>query len=174
MTYAPHMTTLATPIGAVIITGDANAVHSVRISADGDEPALSIGAAKTPAEPPANSPTMVAARQISEYFDGTRRAFDLPLVPLPTERGEYLRAAISSIPYGSTATYGALARAHESGARAVGGACRRNPYPIIIPCHRVTSSNGAAENYSGGNGARTKLHLIAHEARYSDFFKPLL
>jgi methylated-DNA-[protein]-cysteine S-methyltransferase len=171
MTYAPHMTKLATPIGVVTITGDAAAIHSVRLSAGGDEPAPS---GTVPPLCPDDSPTMAAAAQIREYFDGTRRIFDLPLVPLDSARGQHLRAAIASIPYGSTATYGALARAHDSGARAMGGACRLNPYPIIIPCHRVTSSNGAAENYSGGRGAPTKLQLIAHEARHSDLFKPLI
>ena len=64
-------------------------------------------------------------------------------------------------------TYGALAKAHDSGARAVGGACAHNPYPIVIPCHRVTSSGGARENYSAGDGPVTKAWLIAHEARHS-------
>ena len=110
---------------------------------------------------------MQAAAQLKAYFDGNLQQFDLPLVPLPSVRGEALRAAIASIPYGETMTYGALAKAHDSSARAVGGACARNPYPIIIPCHRVTSSGGAKENYSAGHGPATKAKLIAHEARHS-------
>ena len=167
MTYAPHMTTLATPIGSIIITGDDKAVHSVRISSDEDDAVVCSAAENSLAGSPAGSPVMQAARQLRDYFDGKRTDFDLPLVPLASARGEALRAAIASIPYGETATYGALAAAHDSGARAVGGACRRNPYPVLIPCHRVTSSNGAPENYSGGNGPRTKAWLIAHEARHA-------
>lgn len=163
--------TLATPIGAVTITGDAQAIHTVRISSEDDADFASDNASPIC---PENSPTMAAARQIREYFDGTRREFDLPLVPLNSERGEHLRSAIISVPFGETATYGALARVHDSGARAVGSACQRNPYPIIVPCHRVTSSNGAAENYSGGKGVPTKLQLIAHEARHSNLFQNLI
>ena len=61
-----------------------------------------------------------------------------------------LRAAIASVPYGETMTYGALARAHDSGARAVGGACARNPYPIVIPCHRVIATGGGLGGYAYG------------------------
>lgn len=159
MTYAPHITTLATPIGSIIITGDDKALHSIRISSDEDDAVVSTG--------PASSPVMKAAAQLRSYFDGALRAFDLPLIPLKSPRGEALRDAIASVPYGETITYGALAAAHDSGARAVGGACRRNPYPIVIPCHRVTSSHGSPEHYSGGDGPRTKAWLITHEARHA-------
>lgn len=159
MTYAPHMVTLQTPVGAIVVTGDADAVTSIRISADDDDAVVCTG--------PADSPAMQAAAQIRAYFEGSLQQFDLPLVPLPSARGQALRAAIAGIPYGETLTYGALAKAHDSGARAVGGACAHNPYPIVIPCHRVTSSGGAKENYSAGRGPDTKAWLIAHEARHS-------
>jgi len=161
MTYAPHVRTLATPIGPVTIFGDARALHGVRIGHQGD-------AVADAGDAPDDSPVSVAAGQIDEYFAGVRQRFDVPLEPLVSARGEALRAAIAGIPYGETMSYGALAAAHDSGARAVGGACRRNPYPIIIPCHRVTSSNGAAENYSGGDGPTTKAWLNAHERRHRD------
>jgi methylated-DNA-[protein]-cysteine S-methyltransferase len=159
MTYAPHMTTLATPIGSIIITGDTRAVHSIRIGPEADDAVVCIA--------PADSPVMLAASQMRSYFDGVLHEFDLPLAPLPSARGEALRAAIASIPYAETMSYGALAKAHDSGARAVGGACRRNPLPIIIPCHRVTSSNGAPEHYSAGDGPDTKAWLLAHERRHA-------
>lgn len=160
MTYAPHHATLATPIGPVTITGDERVLTGVRIGSMIDAGAS--GSAE-PDHAPIGSPVAQAIQQMAEYFAGVRQSFDLPLAPLVSARGEALRAAIASIPYGETSNYGTLAKAHDSGARAVGGACRRNPYPIIIPCHRVTSSNGAAENYSGGDGPVTKSWLIAHE-----------
>jgi methylated-DNA-[protein]-cysteine S-methyltransferase len=160
MAYAPHHRTLATPIGPLILTGDERTLFAVHIGDDD-------GSAVEPDRSPEGSPVALAAQQIGEYFDGVRHSFDIPLAPLVSARGEALRAAIASIPYGETMSYGALARAHESGARAVGGACRRNPYPIIIPCHRVTSSNGAPENYSAGNGPDTKAWLLAHERRHA-------
>jgi methylated-DNA-[protein]-cysteine S-methyltransferase len=99
-----------------------------------------------------------AARQVTAYFAGTLRTFDLPLSPSESPQGAVLRAAIASIPYGQTRTYGALAAASGSVARAVGQACKTNPFPIIIACHRVISSSGP-EYYSGGDGLRTKTWL---------------
>lgn len=160
MTYAPHHATLATPIGPVTISGDSHAVHGVRIGHQGEAVTASVDA-------PAGSPVAEAAQQIEDYFTGVRQRFDLALVPLVSARGEALRHAIAAIPYGETMSYGALANSIDSAARAVGGACRRNPYPIIIPCHRVTSSNGAPEYYSGGDGPTTKAWLIAHERRHA-------
>lgn len=160
MAYVPHSACLQTPIGRVVISGDANALHRIRIlAADEDE-------ADTGDVPP-GSPVAEAARQISDYFAGKRTSFDLPLVPLKSKRGEALRQAIAGVGHGETMSYGALAQVASSGARAVGGACARNPYPIIIPCHRITSSGGAAEKYTAGEGPATKAWLIAHEARHS-------
>jgi methylated-DNA-[protein]-cysteine S-methyltransferase len=159
MAYAPHLMTVATPIGMVSVEGDDAVVTRIRIHGD-DEDAV-VGSA------PSSGAVKRAVEQLREYFNGTRRDFDLPLVPLSSRLGENLRAAIVSVGYGETLTYGALAKAYDSGARAVGGACAHNPYPIVIPCHRVTSSGGARENYSAGNGPATKAWLIAHEARHS-------
>lgn len=99
-----------------------------------------------------------AERQIAAYFGGRLTRFDLPLAPAPSAEGEALRRAIAAIPYGQTRTYGALASTCGSGARAVGQACRTNPFPIVIPCHRVVSATGP-EHYSGGEGPRTKTWL---------------
>jgi methylated-DNA-[protein]-cysteine S-methyltransferase len=67
------------------------------------------------------------------------------------------------IPYGETATYGGIAMALTSGARAVGTACGRNPLPIIVPCHRVLGSGGTEGGFSGGQGLPTKRKLLALE-----------
>lgn len=99
-----------------------------------------------------------AAEQMRAYFDGTLMRFDLPLDPLESEEGQHLRSAIAAIAYGHTLTYGALAAEAGSVARAIGQACKANPFPIVIPCHRVTSASGA-EYYSGGAGPRTKSWL---------------
>lgn len=159
MAYAPHHARLATPIGTVTVEGDAGAVTRITI--------LPEKCGESRIEAPPTSPVAMAAEQLHAYFAGECQAFDLPLVALSSARGEALRAAIASVPYGETLTYGTLAKAHDSGARAVGGACAHNPYPIVIPCHRVTSSGGAKENYSAGEGPVTKAWLIAHEARHS-------
>ncbi len=103
-----------------------------------------------------------ALDQIEAWFAGTRQIFDLPLAPLDSLEGETLRAGIASIPFGETMTYGALAARTGSVARAVGQACKINPFPIIIPCHRVVSTAGP-EYYSGGDGPRTKTWLLDFE-----------
>jgi methylated-DNA-[protein]-cysteine S-methyltransferase len=156
MAYALHRVALQTPIGSVLIEGDSAAVHAIGIGAV----SANVGTDTVPAD----SPVGIAALQLSEYFAGRRRDFTIPLAPLASERGMALRHGIVAIPYGQTLTYGALAKALGSAPRAVGQACRRNPLPIIVPCHRVTSSAGP-EFYSGGDGPDTKAWLIAHEAR---------
>ena len=74
-----------------------------------------------------------------------------------------LRDAIRAIPYGAQRSYGAVARTIDSGPRAIGQACRRNPMPIVIPCHRVTATGGIGF-YSGGKGVETKIWLLQHES----------
>lgn len=152
MAYAPHLARLATPIGMVEITGDADAVATLTIDPGQQDEII----------PPQDGPVAQAARQIREYFAGTRRQFDLPLAPAATPRGSVLRAAIAAVPYAETMTYGTLAALNDSSSRAVGQACARNPLPIIIPCHRVVSA-GRTEHYSGGDGTVTKAWLLAHE-----------
>ena len=106
-----------------------------------------------------------AGAQLAAWFEGRLRIFDLPLEPLSSPRGELLRAAIAAIPYGDSLSYGAVARTIGSGPRAIGQACRRNPFPIVIPCHRVIGSAGSIGYYSGGEGIVTKLWLLNHESR---------
>jgi methylated-DNA-[protein]-cysteine S-methyltransferase len=104
----------------------------------------------------------LVSTQMREWFVGQRRSFTVPLKPLASPRGNELRGAIAAIPYGTTLTYGQLAQLANSAPRAIGQACMRNQLPILVPCHRVTSS-GAKEYYSGGDGPATKAWLIAFE-----------
>jgi len=71
--------------------------------------------------------------------------------------------ALKTIPYGSTLTYGELASRIDSAPRAIGGACGRNPIPIIIPCHRVLAAGGRMGGYSGHEGTDTKEFLLRLE-----------
>jgi methylated-DNA-[protein]-cysteine S-methyltransferase len=144
---------IATPIGLVELTATESVLIGVRIDPSD----------QSPSDIPKNAALLkTAAAQVEDWFAGKRKGFDLPLAPLATARGEALRAGIAAIGYGHTLTYSQLARRIGSAPRAVGQACRRNPFPIIIPCHRVTSA-GAQEYYSGGDGPRTKAWLIAFE-----------
>ena len=93
-----------------------------------------------------------AAGQLGEYFAGERRTFDLPLAPEGTDFQRRVWAQLRAIPYGSTSTYGEVARAigATNGFRAVGLANGRNPIAIIVPCHRVIGADGSLTGYAGG------------------------
>jgi len=101
-----------------------------------------------------------AADQLEAYFDGELKQFDLPLDPHGTAFQKKLWRALEAIPYGSTLTYGELASRIDSAPRAIGGACGRNPIPIIIPCHRVLAAGGKMGGYSGHEGTDTKEFLL--------------
>ena len=104
-----------------------------------------------------------AAQQLSEYFAGTRRDFDLPLDPAGTPFQRRVWTEMARIPFGATESYGTLAHKTGSVARAVGGACGANPIPIVIPCHRVVAESGALGGFSGGTGPATKRALLELE-----------
>ena len=78
---------------------------------------------------------------------------------------------ISRIPYGQTMSYKEIAAriGHPNSSRAVANACGKNPYPIIIPCHRVISSNGKLEGYSGPGGISEKRRLLKNENNETKF-----
>lgn len=107
-----------------------------------------------------------AARQLRDYFAGTRLDFDLPLAPRGTVFRQQVWAAMRAIPHGSVLTYGDVARMLGTAPRAVGGACGANPIPVIIPCHRIVGGGGSPGGYSGLGGLRTKDWLLRHERRY--------
>lgn len=90
--------------------------------------------------------------QLGEYFAGERTDFDLPLAPTGTDFQQRVWAALRTIPYGETWSYGRLAEAvgQPGAARAVGLANGRNPISIVVPCHRVVGSSGKLTGYAGG------------------------
>ena len=149
--YARDAASIATPIGLVRVTGTADRIDSIAILAGGDAVATDAPAIRE------------ALRQIEAYFARRLTAFDLPLAPSPTDRGAVLRQGIVDIGYGQTASYGALATAIGSSPRAIGQACARNPFPIIVPCHRILGAGGRLGAYSAGNGPITKSRLLDHE-----------
>ncbi len=113
---------------------------------------------------PASSPLLAeAVKQLDAYFDGRLRAFDLPLRPAGTVFQRTVWSLMGDIPYAVTRTYGEFARILRTAPRPVGGACRRNPIPIVIPCHRVIGAGGRMTGYSGGRGIATKRALLRLE-----------
>ena len=109
-----------------------------------------------------------AITQLEEYFAGIRREFDLPLDLSGLEPAtRAVLAALQAIPYGTTVTYGELARRSGTGLppRAIGSVMGGNPVPLLVPCHRVVAGDGLG-GYSGGEpgrGRQTKLWLLEFE-----------
>jgi len=107
-----------------------------------------------------------AKMQLHEYFNGHRKAFDLPLAPEGTPFQLKVWNALLDIPYGETRSYKQIAAAagNEKACRAVGMANNRNPISIIIPCHRVIGSTGKLVGYGGG--LAIKEYLLELEQRF--------
>ncbi|HLO79154.1 MAG TPA: methylated-DNA--[protein]-cysteine S-methyltransferase [Magnetospirillum sp.] len=118
-------------------------------------------------EPPA--PVLERARdQLDAYFEGKLQAFDLPLDPMGTPFQKKVWQALARIPFGTTRSYGDLADELGTAPRALGGACGRNPLPILIPCHRVLAANRSLGGYSGMDGIDTKRFLLRLEGALTD------
>lgn len=101
-------------------------------------------------------------RWLDAYFAGEQpRPADMPVRLLGTPFQRRVWRRIASIPYGTTVTYGEIARAVGSAPRAVGGATGRNPLPLVIPCHRVVGADGSLVGFGGG--MRRKAWLLGHE-----------
>ncbi len=100
-----------------------------------------------------------AAAQLKEYFDGTRREFDLPLALEGTAFQVAVWKALQTIPYGETRSYGEIAHSigNPKACRAVGMANNRNRIAIIVPCHRVIGASGKLVGYGGGLDKKERL-----------------
>jgi len=116
-------------------------------------------------------PFRLVVLQLTEYFGGSRREFDLPLDPQVTEFQGLVLAALQAIPYGETRSYREIAEAigKPTALRAVGGANASNPLPIVIPCHRVIGSGGDLTGFGGGMEA--KRYLLDLERSHSGLFR---
>jgi methylated-DNA-[protein]-cysteine S-methyltransferase len=149
------------PVGPLLIAGDASAVNFIRFPENGAPEPPQPG--WTEAVP--RGALAVAAAQLREYFARQRRQFDLPLAPAGTLFQQSVWRALEDIPYGDTISYVELARrvGKPNASRAVGQANGRNPIPIVIPCHRVIAADGSLGGFGGG--LLTKITLLRLEGR---------
>jgi methylated-DNA-[protein]-cysteine S-methyltransferase len=110
-----------------------------------------------------SGPLPETVRQLTEYFGGARRDFELPMCLQGTEFQQRVWQALRQIPYGVTLSYGELAKrvSNPNALRAVGLANGRNPISILVPCHRVIGADGSLTGYGGG--LERKRWLLAHE-----------
>ncbi|MDT8446675.1 MAG: methylated-DNA--[protein]-cysteine S-methyltransferase [bacterium] len=107
-----------------------------------------------------NNPLLQSSqRQLEEYFRGQRQQFDLPLAPEGSQFQQAAWKVLCQIPYGQTIDYAEEARrmGRPGAQRAAGGANRRNPLPIIIPCHRVIRADGTLGGFASGDAWKRSL-----------------
>ena len=143
--------TISSPFGALTITEDAGNITKLSWSTGGTD----------------TNPLLEESKsQLDAYFAGTLTTFTLPLKVQGSDLQRRTCAAMQSIPFGETRTYGDLAKDLGASAQAIGQACGGNPIPIIIPCHRILGASNLG-GFSGGTGIETKVALLKHEGAAS-------
>ncbi|MGH3497224.1 MAG: methylated-DNA--[protein]-cysteine S-methyltransferase [Nocardioidaceae bacterium] len=143
-TDAPYSwTVVESPIGPLLVEARGASISGV-----------SFAPWSRPTQPSGDSTALAqAVSQLEEYFAGARREFSLPLAPQGTDFQRRVWTALTTIPYGSTTSYGAIAALLglvPGASRAVGLANGRNPIPVVIPCHRVIGADGSLTGFGGG------------------------
>lgn len=153
MVYMEH---IKTPFGYLVATANNDTLISIALS----------GANKTGG--PTNWVTNLACQQLGQYFGRERERFDLPILLRGTNYQQRVLGQLRKIEYGTTCSYSEVAQAVGSprSCRAVGLANARNPWPIVIPCHRVVAKNGDLAGYALGR--EIKEWLISFESLKKD------
>lgn len=149
-------TTVETPVGYLELTSDQNFL-------------LSVSFAEMPGKLSDFQPAILkeSIAQITEYFDGKRKEFDLKLQPAGTDFQLKVWEEVKKVTFGKTVSYLdiAIKTGSKNNTRAVGLANGKNPIPIIIPCHRIIGTNGKLTGYAGG--LERKKWLLQHELQFS-------
>ena len=135
------------PFGMLLIGLEDSAVVSLKLAAEFLPETLPCPAAQDVTD------------QLSEYFSGTRTEFDIPLAPKGTPFQQRVWQELYKIPYSETVSYGEIARriGNPKAARAVGMANNKNPWLIVVPCHRVIGADGSLVGYGGGLSIKSFL-----------------
>ncbi|MFD8259365.1 methylated-DNA--[protein]-cysteine S-methyltransferase [Streptomyces griseoluteus] len=160
----PYWTELASPLGPLLLTADADgSLTSVSVPGQKGGRTVQEGWRHDP------GPFREAAEQLTAYFAGDLKEFDLPVRVRGTEFRERVWAALDAVPYGATTTYGAIAArvgAPRAAIRAVGGALGANPLLVVRACHRVIGADGTMTGYAGG--LERKMWLLRLEGVLGD------
>jgi methylated-DNA-[protein]-cysteine S-methyltransferase len=149
-----RVSSFATLFGPFTIAVDANG--ALRATAFGDRARMNEFFDLTDAIEDEHA-TARAREQITAFLAGDRRAFDLPLAPRGSEFQQRVWRALLAIPRGETRSYGELARALGSSARAVGRANATNPICLVVPCHRVIGADGSLTGFAYGEPLKRRL-----------------
>jgi len=147
--------TINTPLGIAKITGDDIGLSSLTILSD-----------ETTVSDTIPDVLQDCVYQLQEYFNGERKQFDLKLNPEGTEFQKRVWELLSEISYGKTTSYLELSKRYgdAKAIRAVASANGKNPFWIVVPCHRVIGSDGSLTGYAGG--IHRKKWLLEHESPY--------
>jgi methylated-DNA-[protein]-cysteine S-methyltransferase len=159
---------LDTPVGRLLLAATAGGLLRISYSDSWSEEEVLADLARTVSPRLVEAPALLdpARRELDEYFEGRRTAFDLPLDwRLVRGFGRRVLQATARIPFGEVSTYGEIAARAGSprASRATGNALGANPLPIVVPCHRVLRAGGALGGYTGG--LDRKRRLLAIEGR---------
>ena len=159
----PHHAVVPSPLGELLLSGDAEGTLS-RIDLLADR-------APDPDSTAAPAAFREAADQLTAYFAGRRTGFALRIAAAGTPFQLSVWQRLVTIPYGTTLSYGELARelGRPTAARAVGAANGANPVPIIVPCHRVLAASGALTGFGLGGLARKRLLLSLESGQGAAF-----
>ena len=133
-----------TPLGWLKITGTATGLTEITFVEEAP--------AQTETDAPTPAPLIACVTQLTEYFQGTRKTFELLLEPNGTDFQQKVWRHLQEIPFGKTRSYldVALQLGEKTYTRAVGSANGKNPLAIVVPCHRVIGANGTLTGYAGG------------------------
>lgn len=148
-----YSTQIKTPIGILTLIASDKGITQIDFGAT------------LPNSPKTNSILDNAVKQCNEYFRGERKEFTVPLDMKGSDFQQKYWDLLNQIPYGTTLTYKALATlaGNDKASRAAGAACRTNPVPVIVPCHRVVSSSGL-RGYAGGLDKKETLLALEQAA----------
>lgn len=153
----PALTRLKSPLGELILAASDSGLAAVYL------PGSRHGPPPAGVEEGENEILAQTRQQLEEYFAGTRQTFDLPLAAEGSAFERRVWDLLRTIPYGTTTSYGELARrlGDVKATRAVGAANGKNPLPIVVPCHRVVGARGELTGFGGG--LDRKRWLLEHE-----------
>jgi methylated-DNA-[protein]-cysteine S-methyltransferase len=143
------------PVGELFLASTPHGLCRISYTVDGQDEVV----ARTFGARVLRTPLDEVRRELGEYFEGRRRAFDLPLDLRVAPFHQDVLRELARVPYGHTDTYGHLAAlvGRPKAARAVGTVMNRNPIPIVLPCHRIIGANGSLTGYAGGLDTKRRL-----------------
>lgn len=155
-----HQVEFQSPIGIVEIVGTKDVITSILFSEK--------DTVDFPVNPDSPQVIVDCQQQLEEYFKGQRMEFDFPVTSTGTPFQQKVWSALTEVPYATTVSYGAIAKAvgSDKAVRAVGNANSKNKLTIVVPCHRIIGATGKLTGYAGT--LTRKEWLLRHEKEVAE------